>query len=242
MKTKVILFVLTAVVMFFVSCTKDELQVTPSGSINIENIPVSGVSKLEVEDLFQVYVSFSETEESVVVEANNNLLPLVEVRQIDETFFVELDDNVQISGTPHLKVFIKTSTLTHVRASGAVTVKFENTLTANRLNTYIEGASKLEGPVNVSELNAELSGASKLALTGSADLFDIIAEGASEMTGFNFETKNLDAKLEGGCELSLTVQQALDVDASGASKVYYKGNGVIQNQKLRDASAIIKMD
>ncbi|HSH19449.1 MAG TPA: DUF2807 domain-containing protein, partial [Draconibacterium sp.] len=65
---------------------------------------------------------------------------------------------------------------------------------------------------------------------------------ASEMTGFDFACNNLKANLSGGSNISLTINQKLDVTASGASNVYYKGSGVIEKQNLKDASKIVKVD
>lgn len=242
MKTKVFLFAIAIIGTMLTACQKDDLHVVPGGKVESETIQVSGISKIEIEDLFEVVVTFSETEESVVVEADENLMSLIEVAQIGETFFAELDDDVQINGVPHLKLYIKTSTLTKIKATGAVSVKIENTLRADKINLDIEGASNFTGTVDVNEVVAQLSGASDLKLKGTSDSFDIVAEGASEMTDYDFETNSLDANLNGGCEISLTVHQKLNVDAEGASKVYYKGTGIIENQKLRDASEIVKVD
>ncbi len=62
------------------------------------------------------------------------------------------------------------------------------------------------------------------------------------MRDFNFNTDNLDAYLYGASEVSVTVNQKLDVTASGASNVYYKGSGVVEHQNLSDSSKIEKMD
>ena len=48
--------------------------------------------------------------------------------------------------------------------------------------------------------------------------------------------------LSGGSDISLVVNQKLDVKASGASKVYFKGNGIIDKQDISDASQIINMN
>jgi len=55
-------------------------------------------------------------------------------------------------------------------------------------------------------------------------------------------TTNLMAELSGGSSIILSVQDELDVTASGASTVFYKGNGVIVNQELSGGSEIVKTD
>ena len=62
------------------------------------------------------------------------------------------------------------------------------------------------------------------------------------MTSYDFETNHLIANLEGASNVYMTVQQQLDVTASGASNLYYMGSGVIGVQNLSDASHITKVD
>ena len=132
--------------------------------------------------------------------------------------------------------------MNQITADGAANVEFQNQLTGNYLDMELTGASTFRGSVSVDELVANLDGAGKMEISGSSNSFDINADGASEMSDFDFATNTLNANLDGGCNISLTVNQKLNVKATGASNVYYKGNGVIESQNLSGASKIVKMD
>ena len=67
--------------------------VTPSGEITTVNHSVGGFSELDISDAFNVYVTFSENEESVQVEANANLHPYIEVSKNGDRLIVKLNDN-----------------------------------------------------------------------------------------------------------------------------------------------------
>jgi len=242
MKTKGFLLAILGLVFIFTSCEKDDFNVVPSAKVATTNFSASNISQLDVSDLFNVYISFSATEESVQVEANENLHSLIEMSQSGSELIIGLQKNTSISGAPVLNVYIKTATLSTVKAEGAASVEFENLLKASKLDLEITGAAKVSGNIEVGDLVANLLGASILNVSGNSDSFDIDAEGASEMIGFDFVTKNLKASLSGGSNISLTINQRLDVTASGASNVYYKGSGVIEKQNLKDASKIVKMD
>jgi hypothetical protein len=242
MKTKVILLAILSLGFIFTSCQKDEFDVVPSTKVTTTNFSASGVSQLDVSDVFNVYVSFSETEESVQVEASENIQHLIEMSQSGNKLIVGIRKNSRISGAPVLNVYIKTATLSKVIAEGAAFVEFENLLETSQLDLEITGAAEVSGTIEVDDLVAKLLGAAKLDISGNSNSFDIDAEGASEMTGFDFACNTLKTDLTGGSNISLVVNQKLDVKASGASNVRYKGSGVINNQDLKDASQIIKMD
>ena len=243
MKTKVILLAILVLGFIFTSCQKDEFDVVPSTNVTTTNFSASGVSQLDVSNVFKVYVSFSETEESVQVEASANIHSLVEMRQSGDKLIIDLHKNTTFTGVaPVLNVYIKTATLSKVKAQGASSIVFENPLETSQFDLDITGAAKVSGRIQVVDLVAKLIGAANLDISGHSDSFEIDAEGASEMTGFNFDTNTLKTDLKGGSNISLVVNQKLEVSATGASNVRYKGNGIIDKQYLSDASAIVKMD
>ena len=242
MKTNVILIVIMSLGVLFTSCEKNDINVSPSGDVTTSNISVLKFNNLNVQDIFKVYVNFSETEESVQIEANSNIHQLVEIDQTGESLNIKLKRNTRISGIPVLNVYIKTKSLEKVKAEGAALVVFQNSLNGNILELELTGASNFIGSISVDELYSDIYGASNMDVTGSSNSIEINAEGACSMTGFEFETNQLKANINGASNVSLTVNQSLNVTASGGSKVYYKGDGVIVNQKVKDSSGIIKLN
>jgi len=239
---KTILTTILALALVLTSCDDDDLIIIPSGNITTEEISVTNFNKLDVSNMFEVQVTFSETEESVVVEANENLHEVIEVHEQNGTLYIDLQKNISISGTPVLNVFIKTASLIEVAAEGAAIVTFQNKLVGTRLELELEGASVFNGELELDELYGDLVGASIINISGSSDLFEIDAEGASIMTGFGFETNDFETNLNGASNVTVTVNETLDVTASGASSVVYKGNGEIVHQNISDSSEIIKVD
>lgn len=242
MKTKTILVAILSLGILFTSCLDDDLHIVPSNNITSKTLSVSGFNKLDISDPFIVQVTFSETEESVVVESNDNIHQLIEINQQGETLNIGLYKNSNISGVPVLNVYIKTSSIENIKAEGATKVEFQNQLVASYFEMEFNGASTFQGSLNVDELISKLYGASTMNISGISNSFEIRAEGASKMMDFNFETNSLNANLNGASDISLTVNEKLNVKASGASNVYYKGNGVIESMDLSGASNIVKMD
>jgi hypothetical protein len=242
MKTKALLAAILAIGVLFTSCEKDHFDVIPSSKVTTTDFSASGVSQLAISDIFNVYVSFSETEESVWVEANENIHHLIELHQSGDQLIIGLQNNSKISGLPVLNVYVKTASLKQVSAEGAARVEFQNQLIANYLELELTGASSFKGSVMLNELVADLEGAGKMEISGSSGYSEIDAEGAAEITDFGFSTNTLDANLAAGSTVSVTVNKKLNVYASGGSSVYYKGDGTIHYQHLSGGSKIIRMD
>ena len=241
-KSKTLLILVLISTLLFSACQDDDMHIIPSSRITTVEVPVSGFSKLNVSDAFTAFVTFSETEESVIIESNENIHSSINVKNQDDRLQVGLYKNTKISGKAVLNVYIKTKSLEQIVALGASMVELENTLLREDLEIDLEGACTFKGNIEVEQLHANAMGASALDLSGSSDQFNIRAEGASTMTGFGFETKNLNAVAYGASNINLSVSEKLNVTASGASMVIYKGSGTIEYQKLSDTSKIIHMD
>lgn len=242
MKTKVILLAILSLAFVFTSCDDDDVNIVPSDNVTTVEVSVSDFDKLSVSDIFKVYVTFSETEESVHVESNDNIHSVIDIYTQGNDLNIGLDENTKISGIPVLNAYIKTASLDRIRAMGASYIEFQNPLLGNTFKVDLEGACMFVGELEVDELVADILGASEMNISGNSEQFDIRAEGASMMTGFNFAANKLTANIYGASNISLTVNQELNVTASGASNVFYIGDGLIEYQKLSDTSKIVKVD
>ena len=242
MKTKTILLALFALSVVFTSCDKDE-DVTPSTNVTTVTKTISGYTGVDVSEPFMVYVTFSDTEETIRIEANANLQQYITCEKQNDLLMISIDDNVDISGgNTVLKVYISTKQLDAFYGTGASSIQLQNELIGSNLMVELTGACTFTGTINVNQFNSELTGGSILNIVGNSGSFNIEATGASNMESYDFTTNDFTADLEGASNVYLTVQQELDVTATGASNVYYKGDGVIVNQNLSGGSQIIKMD
>ena len=242
MKAIALSFACILVSVLFLACEKDDVHIIPSDNVITVTHPVSDFNDLNISDPFKAYVTFSQTEPELRIEANDNLHALIEVEQSNGKLSIRLEDNTNISGGPAvLNIFLTTNDIESIKAQGTAQVFLQNQWEGNRVEIELSGASELAGALNADRLYSRLTGACNLELEGNVNEFEIKADGASNMEGFDFATNDFTADLEGGCNVYVTVQGKLSVEASGASTVYYKGNGIVEEQDLSGGSQIIKM-
>ena len=238
---KSILLALVAFSIITTSCKKND-DVTPSNNVTILDKTITGYTQLKVSDPFKVYVTFSDTEEKIQVEANSNLQQYITVEKQNNQLVIDLDNNLDINGSSVLNVYITTKTLDDFQAAGASTIQLQNELYESNVSIKLSGACTLSGSMVVNGLYADLEGASNLNLSGSSSTLELDANGASNMMDYGFETNNFKCNLNGGSDVYLTIQQGMEVVANGGSNVFYKGNGVVNKQDLDGGSTIQKMN
>lgn len=239
MKTKVVLALVVGLSLVFTSCEEFGDWITPSGNVTQEDRTVTGYSGLDVSHAFNAYVNFSDTEESIVVEANENLQQYIICEVRNGKLTIKLQDRIFVKwGQSTMNVYITTKYLNEFDASGASNIYLEDPLIVDDLSVDLSGASNFEGEVYVSDMVADISGASNLILTGTADYARMDVSGASTVEEYDFVTNWFDADLSGASNAYVTINDRIDLEASGASTLNYMGEGTINTINLSGASNI----
>jgi len=243
MKTKIFKLLLCSILILpIISCENKNTNIIPSQNITSQYVEITGYSGLEIDATFQAEVSFTDSEEPIEIIANENLHPYVIIEKVSDVLKVRLTDNVNISGPATLKVILKTGTISSFKAGGASEISLMDTLSANTVHINLYGASKMNGSLSVQSLIANLNDASSLDINGTAVNFEINASGASKTSDYNFTCDYLDANLSDASEARFTVLKEIEITASGASNLFYKGEAVITSQSLTGASTVVNVD
>lgn len=229
-------------IMTLLSCENNNTRVIPSNNVTSQFMDITGYTALVLNTAFEAEIYFSDTELPIEIVANDNLHQYVEIVKTSDELRVELQKNVNISGPAQLKVILSTGYLKAYTANGASVISLMDTLMADDVTINLSGASKMDGAMVVQNLSADLQDASSLDLSGETTYLGLTASGASRVSGFLFSCLNLDADLSGASEVELTVNEKINITASGASILSYKGDGAIESQNLKNASMIVKVD
>lgn len=241
MKTNLLSLTIMSISLFLISCDVFENDVVPSSNVTSTQATYSGYDAIDASSAFTVYLIFSDADESIEIEANDNLHQHIEVKKEGGTLVIEIEDNVHIRGNATLNAYITTKSVSGFIGSGATRFIVEDLISETDVMINLSGASTFTGELNAISLYADLSGASVMSVTGFAENSDVDASGASLIKDYGFETDHFKAELSGASSASLTINDEIDIEASGASILKYKGNAVITNQDLSGASSVKKM-
>ena len=223
------------------SCYKETIRV--SGEVIRKEVNLNGYTGLRVSNAFNAHVAFSETEEKIIIEANSDIHDRIVVKLEGENLVVGLKRYTHIRGNATLNIYITTKHINAYDISGASSVTLDGTSTLENTG-YIEisGASQFTGEVTAADLEIDASGASDIDIYGSVDFLKASLSGASNLREYDLSVNQLDIRLSGASNAFLTVQEKIDVKASGASTLNYKGEAVIGRNDLSGASEIRKRD
>lgn len=198
-------------------------------------------SGISVSSAFDVYLSQGNEEAVAVSAADKQTMDRIVVEVKNGVLHVGLAKGSWKwnRGNKKLKAYISFKQIDKLSVSGACDVYMDGVLKADDLKVNISGASDWRSAkLDVKKLDVHVSGASDMIASGTVSQLIIDASGASTFKGLGLSSEYCDAKASGASDIQVTVNKELNVHASGASDIRYKGDGMIRDLKSSGASSI----
>jgi|SRR5215207_3505089 len=202
-------------------------RISGDGHVVSQQRNASGFHSLDVSGGIKVHLR-QDAASSVKVEADQNLMEYIEVYNDGNTLVIKEKDGVNLDPSKDILVYVAAPTFKDIDVSGACDIIGDGPISANdEMSVNASGASNINLQLNASKLRSELSGSSHLNLKGQVTDFSLHASGASEIKTFELVADNIELDLSGASEAEVNANKKLDVEASGASNVIYKGRPAI---------------
>jgi len=208
---------------------------------NAELRPVRGYHGIEVSNAIDLYLSQGDQETVAVSAKDIKWRDRIVTEVVDGILRIHLEGKGWAAGNTKLKAYVSFTTLDKIKASGASDVYVDGVITGNQLALDLSGASDFKGAVKVGSLMLDQSGASDAHITGVVSgMTTIRSSGASDVKGYDLVTDDCDIHASGASDVRITINKELSADLSGASSVYYRGEGVIKESHTSGASNVKK--
>jgi len=196
---------------------------------------------ISLSSAFDVYLTQGNTEAVAVSASEEKYRERITVEVKGGILHIGYDSKgLNWGGNKKLKAYISFKNIDRLKVSGACDVYISGTVKADYLDIHQSGASDLKGKLEVNKLTVDLSGASDMTVSGTAAQLSVEASGASDFKGFDLAADICDARVSGASDIKITVNKELSANASGASDIRYRGNGVIREIKSSGSSSVSK--
>lgn len=192
--------------------------VAGSGIRKTEKRVVAEFKKIEVGGGFKVDIVAGQQEQTIEIEGDDNVLPLISFSIKNGTLYIENDKPYNVKNPVHIKIAAKD--IQSLGISGACDTNVKN-IKADRF-----------------ELN--VSGASDVKIQGEAASLKIDSSGASEIDTEKLTARAVNVSTSGAGTTRVFASEEISADASGASTIIYSGDPKVVNKKDSGASSITK--
>jgi len=226
------LLILAAIVFSAASCH----HIEGSGNIVTEKRQTGDFKGVSAGGGFEVEIKTGPVT-SVEVEADDNLIKLIETRVSGDMLHIESKDHFSISDG-HFKVYITAPEINTIKSSGAANVKALDLLKSNsKIFLDASGAGNITAEVDAPEIETEASGAGNIEVSGRTREYNAKASGSGNIKSSKLMSENTEAEASGAGSVHVHSSVSLKANASGAGSVYYKGGGSVQ-QKVSGAGSV----
>ena len=213
-----------------------------------KKIRVGNFQSLELGSAFEIHITKGSAC-SISAKGNEKDLDELEVELDGSTLKVTLDESYWKNwknwkgGSNKIILNITMPRLRKAEFTGATKVFLEGFTDEEEMSLYCSGASKLSSSKLVADkLVVELSGATKVEISGQVLKLSLGLSGASHVILSDMITRDADVEASGASHVELNVQKSLRVEASGASKITYRGNPINISRDLSGASTVRRAD
>ena len=230
-------FILLGVLLVLSSRAQKTIVHDPNAQVRA----VKGYHGIEVGSAIDLYLSQGDEETVVVSARDEKWRDRIITEVVDGILKIRMESGHFSTGNNKLKAYVSFTALDRLSASGASNVYVDGVISAGKLSLTLSGASDFKGAIRVGELQLDQNGASDAKITGVvAGLAVIRLSGASDIKGYDLTVESCEAHASGASDIRITVNKELKANATGASSVYYKGEGVISESRASGASTIKK--
>lgn len=220
------------------SCTYAYKGIKGDGNVVKQERSISAFTGIDVGGAFHVYITQGDSE-GLIVEADENLLDVIETEVRGSTLKIRTSEDIQDSKA--LNIYVTFKDLKELDISGACHLTSENKLKLGDLEMDCSGASDIDLKLSAANLDLDCSGASNMDLYGSAESIEMDISGASHVDASDLEAKTCTAEVSGASHGKVFVTGELSAEVSGAGSLKYKGDAVIKQHDVSGAGSMKKI-
>ena len=201
-----------------------------NGNIAKKECKVDDFSEIELNCSADLYITQG-SNNKVVVEADENLIDMIETRVSGQTLKIDIDG--RISRSTKLDVHVTVAELHRLQVNGSGDVESENTVSGIGLEVNVNGSGNIEMDLDVKNVDSRINGSGDIELSGVSGDFSLKVNGSGTFEG---EDMRLNV-----CKIS--VMGSGDVEMSGSAsevEITQSASGDINLYNLRAENVIAR--
>ncbi len=208
------------------------LSITTAFAQNSETRSFGNFSKLDVSGIANMMLKPGNRNAADIEVSGNIALNELKTEVRGRTLYISLKRNRRGYRNIKINIALTYKQLSSIELSGAVSIRNELPIKADRFDLESSGAGSLKLAFDVQNLECEFSGASSVKLSGKANTLDIDLSGAGSVNAYNLMANVVKSETSGAGSIRVNAQKEIYASVSGVGSIRYKGNpGIVRTNK-----------
>jgi len=233
---------LAFIVMLFASCeVTDNETINGNGDVQSKEVSLSDYQSVETNGAFEI-VFVQDSVWLIEVEAESNILPLIEVYTTHNKLVIENKENYTFRLNESIKVTIHHQGIGNFQLNGAgnadigtmISTAFTcglsgsgdltGNIQATTIDFNISGTGSINSHLTCDEVESSISGTGSLKFDGQATSAIFTVSGTGNIDAKNLPLETCRTKVSGIANESITVSKTFYVTVSGIAVINYWGS------------------
>lgn len=233
---KLVILFMSIMVIMLTGCIP--VTITGSGNVVTQEELLTGFNRVDISHSFKVDISQGESF-SVVIRIDDNLVEHLNVIKQGDTLKIGLDPTRDFNiRNATMQAKITMPELTGLDLSGSSDANITGFNATENLTVDLSGSSSLVGDIEAGDIRIDLSGSSDMKLAGSGADLTIDISGSSDLDLAELPAVNARVSASGSSSAVVNASVRLDVEATGASDIYYLGDPTLGTISTSGSSTI----
>jgi len=247
-------------ILAIVSCSPDGMhneRIVGNGVVQQKAILVADFYQVESNGAYEIHF-IQDTLWKIDLEAESNILPLIEVYKTGNTLIIENKDNFSFELNKSIKVTIHHSGVSSISLNGSGLIDLGN-FKSNAITTILSGAGSITGNikssqidfilsgsgfidayVNCDALDASMSGQGNFIFEGTANQGVFSISGVGNIDALNLNIEKVWCNVSGVGDAKLQVSDELHAAIAGTGNIYYMGSPLL-DILISGAGKVVKL-
>lgn len=196
--------------------------------------------ELNISAELEILYSPANTMSSIVIDAQENLMPFIITRVDGNKLIIESDQCLNSLET--ISLILPVKRLSSITNTGSGRIFGTSKIPFEALDILNEGSGNIDVSFKGKELNIENQGSGQIVMSGGADELNVRCLGSGSVLLTEMMAVDVDINCKGSGDVKVWSTQSVDVILSGSGSVGYKGNPRDVSEENTGSGTIFKLD
>lgn len=214
-----------------------------NGQMKKETREVNNYTSLASQGSMDVTIIYGNSN-SIVVEADENLLPYIETSVENDKLTIKSKKGVNLKSHSKLNVTVSMTKINSLQQSGSGNIDGSGAFTSDgKTDIGISGSGNLKLDFDsFKDLDLSVAGSGNVDLkSGNTNTLSAKISGSGNIDCSTVSSKDVDAKISGSGNIKVYASNSIDAKISGSGNVFYKGSAQNINSKVIGSGKVMKM-
>jgi hypothetical protein len=222
------------------SCIFDDSEkVSGNGKVVKQERDVSHFNSIDASGVFNIYFLQGE-KESLVIESDENLLPLIETKVEGNALIIGQKDHFGIRNARKKNIYITLKSIDHLTINSVGNIQTSSLLHLKSLKLDHSGVGNVKLEFDCDKLIADIHSVGQLTLKGKVNFAEIKNSSVGNVNASEFFVDTLHLENSSIGNLKIHAEKEVFVNSSGIGNVSIEGNAIVKELSSTGIGKVVK--